>query len=196
VGWHLAGGAAEAYVRQANPLEQSTIFQFGRDAHNFEKLRDEVEKREVAGQQVGAVIVVLWASICGHRDVASMEQAIQKVEALGNANKFRTHRNTYWKYLSLLQPALHLWAEHSRRVSLHEPSWFSSPEDIPVFLTNAEIIADHLKEWNAAQPRPSKLLNGFIEPYDGWIPSGDGIRAIELPPAMIPTRKKPGRPAK
>jgi hypothetical protein len=195
VGWHLAGGALEEFAK-AHTVDQAELFQIARDANTFQGIRNEVEKREFAGQQAGAVMFVLWALITGHTDVASIENAILQVEQIGNARGLKTHSTTYRKHLKLFQPVLHLWAESSRRASLKMGRWFSSTADVGVFVTNAMIIADQLKAWNGSHPNPSKLLDEFICPYEGWSPCGNGIPAVQLAADLIPTRKKKGRPRK
>src|SRR3954454_21855879 len=68
VGWHLAGGPLAEYAK-SHPLDSTELLRIAKDAHDFQKIREEVGKREVAGYHAGAVVLVLWGLLLNYREL-------------------------------------------------------------------------------------------------------------------------------
>jgi hypothetical protein len=189
VGWAMAKTPQVSAGRSKDDLVL-----IASDAAAFD-LRDEVVQRGVAGSAVGEVIKALFMMVSNDADrpVASIKSAIRVfedavVDAGGQVGASRVH-----EYLGLLQPALHLWAAWSdvnRR-------WPVTQDEANEFIERAEIIREQLVNWNVDRAdgaaHSQHLSSEFLQPYQGWRPTGLKLYPSRLRRADVPVRGKPGR---
>jgi hypothetical protein len=188
VGWAIARDLQP-------PTDRSTdeLVSIARDAAAFIKIKEEVGQRELAGQAVGEVGKALFAMVSNHKDrpVASFESAIQVFENVVVQAGQQVGRSRLYRYLGLLQPALHLWAAHS----VEARPWPATQSDVDLFLERAEIIREQLVKWNAGRSAKSQYLSGkFLQPYRGWVPTGLKLYPPRLRLEDVPVRRAAGRP--
>jgi hypothetical protein len=188
VGWAIA-------CNLQSPTDRSTdeLVSIARDAAACIKIKQEVRRRDLAGQAVGEVVKALFAMVSNDKDrpVASIESSIQVLENVVVQAGQQVGRSRLHDYLGLLQPALHLWGAHN----LDARRWPATQGDVDLFLERAEIIREQLVKWNADRSAKSQYLSGkFLQPYRGWVPTGLKLYPPCLRPDDVPVRRTAGRP--
>jgi hypothetical protein len=191
-------------------------------------LREESNRNERAGTAAGEVVQVLWALISNYPGVASWHHATRLTEeAAVRACKEQTRRSAarrsphrrketpavsstmLRKYLREFSPVLHLWGAwciRGRRWNWDDSVGYSLPNDVAMFLCEAETLFEQLQKWDTAKsPRSEYLAIDAFHPandwrppqrLDGW-PMTGGICGLKIDEASVPeiaNLKKSGRP--
>lgn len=112
VGWAIARRLQLPSAGHADGFVPASI---AKDAAAFAYLKDDVDRRERAGQVVGDVIKALFAMSATDRDknVASLSSAILVYENTVVKEGGKMSESTAREYLALLKPSLHLWGAWS-----------------------------------------------------------------------------------
>jgi molybdopterin converting factor small subunit len=187
VGWAIARQLQLPSTRTADDLVL-----IAKDAAAFTHLKEEVGRRETAGEAVGEVIKALFAMISTESDrkSASFEAAILVVENTVFKAGEKTSRTGLRDHLALLRPVLHLWGAWSR----FERRWPSTDIEAAALVEYAEILREQLVAWDHGRNPSSKHLSGdFLRPYEGWLPQGLKLHALSLRPDDVPVRRSAGR---
>jgi hypothetical protein len=191
VGWAMAKTPQVSAGRSKDDLVSIAA-----DAAAFASIREEVGEREIAGSAAGEVVKALFAAVSNDADrpTASIKSAIYIFESCVVAAGGKVGASRVHEYLGLLQPVLHLWgawSEVNRR-------WPVTQKDADELVEQAEIIREQLVNWNvdrADRSSHSQHLSGdFLQPYQGWRPTGLKLYPSRLHRDDVPRRRPAGRP--